>query len=47
MVLVKPVAKEGADEGKERVKCKGKINFRVERLFVRTQLTHSKFFFVA
>jgi hypothetical protein len=44
MVLVKPVPKEGADEGKERAKCKGKINFRVERLFVRTQLTHSKFF---
>jgi hypothetical protein len=44
MVRVKLVPKEEADEGKERVNCKGKIDFRVERLFVGTQPTHSEFF---
>ena len=33
----------GADAGKERVDCNEKIDFRVERLFVGTQQTHSKF----
>ena len=44
MVLVKLVRNEGADGGKGRVDCKEKIDFRVERFFVGTQLTHSKFY---